>query len=131
MEAVLDRYIEITPGVRSGKPRLANTRLTVADIVLMHLRLGQSLEEIAGKYELSLAAVYAAMAYYHDHRVAIDQSIEEDVAFAEAFRHNNPSPLQDKLKALRGIGNSKLALSTGTCPAIKSPDYTTAPDQSG
>ena len=102
MEAVLDRYIEITPNMRGGKPRLANTRITVADIVLMHLRLGQSLEEIAGKYDLSLAAVYTAMAFYYDHRAEIDSAIEEDLAFAEAFRHNNPSPLQEKLKALRG-----------------------------
>ena len=102
MEALLDRYIEITPDVRGGKPRLADTRITVADIVLMHLRLGQSLEEIAGKYDLPLAAVYAAMAYYYDHRAEIDRAIEEDMAFAEAFQRNNPSPLQEKLKALRG-----------------------------
>ena len=102
MEVILDRYIDIKPDVRGGKPHLADTRITVADIILMHLRLGQSLEEIAGKYDLSLAAVYAAMAYYYDHRVEIDQSIEEDLAFAEAFRRNNPSPLQEKLKALRG-----------------------------
>lgn len=101
MEAVLDRYIEVTPEIRGGKPRLAGTRMTVADIVVMNLRLGQSLEEIAGKYELSLAALHAAMAYYYDHRTEIDQSIEEDLAFAEAFQHKNPSLLQAKLKALR------------------------------
>jgi len=100
MEVVLDRYIEMTPGVRSGKPHIADTRITVADVVLLHLRLGQSLEEIAGKYDLSLAAVYAAMAYYHDHRDEIDRSIEDDVAFAEAFRRDNPSLLQEKLRAL-------------------------------
>ena len=100
MEAVLDKHIEITPEVRGGEPRIANTRITVADVVLMHLRLGQSLEEIAGTYDLPLAAVYAAVAYYYDHRDAIDNCIEEDLAFAEAFRLNNPSPLQEKLKAL-------------------------------
>jgi uncharacterized protein (DUF433 family) len=100
MEAILDRYIEITPDVRGGKPRLAGTRIAVADIVLMHLRLGQSLEEIAGKYDLPLAAIHAAMAYYYDHRAEIDKNIEEDQAFAEAFRRDNPSPLQEKLKRL-------------------------------
>jgi hypothetical protein len=73
----------------------------VADIVIMHLRLGQSLEEIAGKYDLDLADVYAALAYYYDHRSEIDGSIEADEAFAEAFQHNNPSLLQAKLRALR------------------------------
>ncbi len=100
MEKVLDGHIEITPGVRGGTPRIAGTRIAVADIVLMHLRLGQSLPEIAGKYDLSLAAVYAAMAYYYDHRAEVDDSIEQDQAFAEAFRRNNPSPLWEKLHAL-------------------------------
>ena len=86
--------------MRGGRPRIANTRITVADIVIMHLRLGQSLEEIAGRYDLPLAAVYAAIAYYHDHRAEIDKSIDDDRAFAEAFRKNNPSRLQEKLKSL-------------------------------
>jgi uncharacterized protein (DUF433 family) len=102
MEIILDRYIEITPEVRGGKPRLVGTRITVTDIALMHRRLGQSLEEIAGKYDLPLAAVYAAMAYYHDHRIEIDRDIEADQAFAEAFQRNNPSLLREKLKALQG-----------------------------
>ena len=102
MEAVLDHHIEISPGIRGGRPRIAGTRITVADIAIMHLRLGQSLEEIAGKYSLDLAHLYAAMAYYYDHRSEIDDAIEKDEAFAEAFRHNNPSPLQTKLKALQG-----------------------------
>lgn len=100
MNADLDRHLETTPGVRGGKPRLAGTRITVADVALMHLRLGQDLAEIAGQYDLPLAAVHAAMAYYYDHQQEIDRSIEEDLAFAEAFRRNNPSPLQEKLKAL-------------------------------
>ena len=100
MVAVLDQYVELTPGVRGGKPHLSGTRLTVADLVVLHRRLDQSLEEIAGKYDLSLSAVYAAMAYYFDHRTEIDLSIEEDAAVAEAFRRNNPSLLQEKLKAL-------------------------------
>ena len=47
MAIALDRYIETSPDVRGGRPRIADTRLTVADVVVMYLRLGQSLEEIA------------------------------------------------------------------------------------
>jgi uncharacterized protein (DUF433 family) len=97
MAIALDRYIETSPGVRGGRPRIADTRIAVADVVLMYLRLGQSLEEIAGKYDLPLAAVYAAIAYYYDHQEAIDRSIADDPAFAETFRNNNPSPLRAKL----------------------------------
>lgn len=100
MELALDKHIEATPGTRGGKPRLTGTRITVEDIVLMHLRLGLSLVEIAGKYDLPLAAVHTAMAYYYDHRDEIDRSIEEDEALAEAFRRSNPSLLQEKLATL-------------------------------
>jgi len=101
MAVDLDRYIETTPEIRGGRPRIADTRIAVADIALMYLRLGRSLEEIAGKYDLPLAAAYAAMAYYFDHREELDRSIADDQAFAEAFRNDNPSPLRAKLQALK------------------------------
>jgi uncharacterized protein (DUF433 family) len=98
--ASIDQYVVSNPDVRGGRPTLAGTRISIADLVIMHLRMGQSLEEIAATYDLPLAAAHAGMAYYYDHRGEIDQSIEEDRAFAEAFRQNNPSPLKEKLEAL-------------------------------
>lgn len=90
MEAIvvpsLDRHIESSPGTRGGKPRIAGTRITVSDVVLMYLRLGQSLEEIAGHYDLSLGAVHAAMAFYYDHREEVDRRMAEEDAFIEAAR---------------------------------------------
>jgi len=38
--------------------------------------------------------VYAALAYYHDHRAEIDRAIQEDEAFAEAFEQANPSQVR-------------------------------------
>jgi uncharacterized protein (DUF433 family) len=96
----MSNYIEATPGTRGGKPRISGTRITVADIVLMHRRLGRALEEISGTYDLSLASVYAAMAYYYDHKDEIDQSLDEEESLAEAFKKNNPSRLREKLHAL-------------------------------
>jgi uncharacterized protein (DUF433 family) len=101
METVLDRHIEITPGVRSGRPRLAGRRITVDDIAIMHQRLGQSVEEIVAQYDISFAEVYSALAYYFDHQTEIDKAITDDDAFFEAFKRDNPSALQAKLKALR------------------------------
>jgi uncharacterized protein (DUF433 family) len=100
-EPEIVQHIEITPGIRGGRARLRGTRITVDDIVVMHLRLGLSLPEIAGKYDLSPAAIYAAMAYYYDHRDQIERSIAEDRAYAEAFQRDNPSLLRDKLRSLR------------------------------
>ncbi|MEB3883667.1 DUF433 domain-containing protein [Lyngbya sp. CCY1209] len=102
MEVTLNRLIEITPGVRGGKPRIAGTRMTVADIATLYLRMGQSLDLIAGKYKLPLASVYAAMAYYYDRRDEIERSIREDELFADSLRDNYPSRLNAKLKELRG-----------------------------
>ncbi|MBI1802630.1 MAG: DUF433 domain-containing protein [Chloroflexi bacterium] len=100
MTTSLEQHIAISPEARSGKPRIAGTRIAVMDIALMHLRLGQSLEEIAGKYDLSPADVHAAMAYYYDHRAEIDLAIEQDAAYVEAFQRDNPSLMHNKLKSL-------------------------------
>lgn len=95
-------HIEIEPAHRGGRPRIAGTRLAVGDVVLMHLRLGMPAAEIAGRYDVPLAAVHAALAYYFDHREEIDRGLEADAAYAEAFQRANPSPLQEKLAALGG-----------------------------
>lgn len=101
-EAVLERHIEVTPGVCGGQPRIAGRRITVSDVVILHFKMGKSIEEIASEYNLSLADVYAALAYYFDHQEEIDRRIEEDRDFGEAFRKQNPSLLQERLKGLRG-----------------------------
>lgn len=94
-------YIEITPDVCGGRPRIAGHRITVADIAVMYTKMAYSLEEIAGKYDLMLASVYAAMAYYFEHREEIDRRLQEDAKFVEAFKQQHPSKLQAKLKQLR------------------------------
>ena len=100
MQAVLDRHIEITPGVRGGRPHIAGTRISVADVVLMHFRLNHTLPEIAGRFDLSPADVYAAMAWYYDHRAEIDADIAADEAFAAGFEEKHPSLLKTKLASL-------------------------------
>jgi uncharacterized protein (DUF433 family) len=101
MEVKLNRYIEITPNIRSGKPRIAGRRITVADIAIAYLRLGQSLEEVAAEYDLTLAEVYAAIAFYYDNKLAIDESIRASEAFAESLRPEYPSLLQEKVNSIK------------------------------
>lgn len=98
--------IELTPGVMGGKPRVAGRRITVQDIAIWCVRLGRSVDEVASDYDLTLADVYAALAYYFDHRDEIDRSIEESRAFADALKAQTPSKLTDKLMEhpLRGAG---------------------------
>ncbi len=102
MTTLLAQLIEITPGTCNGKPRIAGSRITVADVAIMYLKMGQSLELIAGKYHISLSSVYVAMAYYYDHQEEIERQIEEDSQFADHFQKNHPSRLQAKLRSLSG-----------------------------
>lgn len=101
MQAVLDRHIEVTPDVRGGRARIAGTRISVADVALMHLRLNHSLPEIAGRFDLSAADVYAAMAWYYDHQAEIDADIAADEQFASEYEYLRSSPLETKLANLR------------------------------
>ena len=95
---VVADHIEITPEVCGGRPRIAGHRITVQNIVLCHERGGMSPDEIASKYPgLTLADVYAALAYYHDHREEICACIEADETFADELRAQSPSLLQQKL----------------------------------
>jgi uncharacterized protein (DUF433 family) len=73
-------HIELTAGTCGGAPRVAGTRIRVSQIVLMN-ESGMSPDEIVSGYpHLTLADVYAALAYYHDHRDVIDAEIRQDEA---------------------------------------------------
>ena len=89
----LDQHIEVASGISGGKPRIAGHRITVQNVVIWHERMGRSADEIATEYDLKLADVYAALAYYFDHRLEIDQDMEESEAFVAALRQQTPSKL--------------------------------------
>lgn len=72
--------IVCSPEVRGGQPRIAGTGVTVRRIVRWY-KLGLTPEEIADEFgHLTLAQVYAALAYYHANR----DEIEADLATEEA-----------------------------------------------
>jgi uncharacterized protein (DUF433 family) len=77
-------YIATNPEVRGGRPCITGTALRVIDIVMAHLYRGESVDEIALNYHLSLASVYAALSYYYDHKAELDSDIRGQV---EAFEH--------------------------------------------
>ena len=91
---VVAQHVVATPGTVAGKPRIAGRRITVQQIAIWHERLGMSPDEIAGAYDLTLGDVYAALAYYHDHRQAIDAAIYDDDALVAELRQRTPSRLQ-------------------------------------
>jgi uncharacterized protein (DUF433 family) len=99
VESILDRHIEISSDVAGGKPTIAGHRITVQNVAIWHERIGLSADEIAAEYDLTLSEVYAALAYYYDHRAEIDDVIRADEAFAEELRRITPAKLPEKLRA--------------------------------
>jgi len=103
LQPISTEHIAIDPDYCFGKPRIAGTRMPVATIAKLYLEMGESLEDIAQEYDLPLASVYAAIAYYYDHREEIDRHTAESEAYVEQMKRNSPpSPLQEKLRAIRG-----------------------------
>lgn len=56
------RWLEVTPGRRSGRPTIKGTRITVDDI-LEALANGWSVKETAENYRIPIEAVYEALKY--------------------------------------------------------------------
>ncbi|MEA5534944.1 DUF433 domain-containing protein [Crocosphaera sp. XPORK-15E] len=102
IQQISTEYIAIDHDYCFGKPRIVETRITVAAIAEMYLEMGQSLEEIAVKYDLSLAAVYAAMSYYYDNREEIDRhSLETDGIVEEMKLRSASSKFQENWRKIR------------------------------
>jgi uncharacterized protein (DUF433 family) len=71
-------HIVITPDTCNGVPRIEGTRITVNLIVREVVRARRSPEEVLiGHPHLSLAQIYAALAYYFENRAAVDVSLQQ------------------------------------------------------
>jgi uncharacterized protein (DUF433 family) len=93
-------HIVSTPDTCGGKPRIAGSRIQVKHLAVMHERQGMSPQDIVSEFpHLTLADVHAALAYYHDHREAMNAEIAADRAWYEEQRDKQPSRLQERLKS--------------------------------
>ena len=78
-----------SPDIRGGRPRIAGTGVTVRRIVGWY-KLGLSPEEIAEEIgRLTLAQVYAALAYYHANRDEIEQDMAQEDEAAEQLEQSH------------------------------------------
>lgn len=85
MDRVIDigTLIESTPNIREGRPCIAGTGVSVRRVVQWYKK-GQSPENIADRIgHLTLAQVYAALAYYHANQEALEKDLREEAAAAE------------------------------------------------
>ncbi len=74
------------PKVRGGRPCIVGTGIRVLDIVRLRRYGKRSPEQIAESFSLSLGQVYAALAYYHEHKNEIDADIREDIRIGEELK---------------------------------------------
>ena len=94
-------HIQRTPGVCGGKPCIAGTRIRVQDIYQWHEKQGKSPDEIVSSFpQLQLADVYAALAFFWDHRDEILTQIKEEESLVTQMKGEVPSKVTERLKAM-------------------------------
>jgi uncharacterized protein (DUF433 family) len=73
-----------------GDPIFAETRFKALHLIREHVAYGWSAEELAMNHpQLSLGQVYAALAWYADHRAQVEEWLNAEVARAVA-EHARP-----------------------------------------
>lgn len=104
--STIAEHIEVDPDICGGKPHIAGHRIKVQDIAIWHEKMGMSPDEIVSQYpSITLADVYAALAYYHDRMKEIREQIQADESFAKELQSKTPSIVQQKLKDVDGRKN--------------------------
>ena len=74
------------PEVRGGRPVVAGTTLRISDLAAYHTFAGLTPEQLAVQFDLDMARVHAGLAYYYQHKAAIDAEIRANADAAELWR---------------------------------------------
>ena len=67
------------PKVRGGRPCIVGTSLRVIDLAMAMTFAERTPDQLAQDYDLSMAEVHAALAYYYCNKDEIDEDIREDI----------------------------------------------------
>jgi uncharacterized protein (DUF433 family) len=86
-----------------GVPEIAGTSMKVVELVVEYNSFGWSPEEIQFNHPyLTLGQVYSALAYYWDHKEALDADIQGRSDYAEWLRQaSGPSPVRARLRPFK------------------------------
>ena len=89
-----------------GRPWVDDTNIKVIEVALDHLAYGWNAETIQENHpHLSLAQVYAALAWYYDHQTEMDAELDRQDTRIRALRTaSGQSSLQRRLAAQRRGG---------------------------
>lgn len=73
------------PAVRNGRAVIEGTQIAVIDLIASYLYRELSPDELAVNYSLDMGQVYSALAYYHQHKAAIEAQIRDEAATADSL----------------------------------------------
>ncbi len=90
METVLSiNLIVSNPKVRGGRPCISGTGFRVSDVVIAERFHHMTADGIAAGYDVPLAGVHAAFAYYYEHRQEIDEDIRKQITKGRDAQEKN------------------------------------------
>lgn len=83
-----------------GIPVIAGTTMKVVELVMAQIANGWSPEELHFQHPyLSMSQIHSALAYYWEHKEALDADISRREQYAEEMRQEaGPSPLANRLR---------------------------------
>jgi uncharacterized protein (DUF433 family) len=103
MQDVMIQHVTKKPGICGGRACIAGHRIRVMDIVVWHERRGYSPDEIVDIFPgITLADVYAAMAYYFDHRDEIEADFRESDEWAQWVKSTIPTRIPAEFRENAG-----------------------------
>ncbi|MFL6262186.1 MAG: DUF433 domain-containing protein [Thermoanaerobaculia bacterium] len=74
------------PEIRGGQPLIAGTTLRVSDLASYHTLAGLTPEQLSAQFNINMARVHAALAYYYQNKAVIDAEIWSNTDEAEILR---------------------------------------------
>ncbi len=91
------KYIVQDEGYCGGKPRIAGSRMAVQFIAIEYEYQHWSADDMCDAHPgLTLAEVHAALAYYYDHKLEIDEKIREGERFYRRMKAKQDRERQEK-----------------------------------
>jgi uncharacterized protein (DUF433 family) len=111
--------VVVNPAVRDGRPVIGGTRLCVSDLAAHHTVAGLTPDQLARQFNLELGQVYAALAYYYQHKDDVDAEIERGAEEASPEVRTKAAERQPGLMRLVREGLVRLGLPND--PSLYSP----------
>jgi|HubBroStandDraft_4_1064222.scaffolds.fasta_scaffold551387_2 uncharacterized protein (DUF433 family) len=85
----------------NGRACIAGSRMRVSQIIANRLS-GLTTEQIVESFPpLSFAEVHSALAYYYDHKEAVDSELQREAEFVAKMRASGTQPSRSDLEARR------------------------------